>query len=257
MSNSNDDTDQGRLSLSRREALIGAGGWMGGIAAAGLGIGVTAVDFGGSDSDPSEEDDGDEGESGDTGDFDPDSPPLESVVEDLQAGGYVLYIRHEQTQGGTDQWKEVDMSPEEISEFAYDDPVLQRNLSLQGWRRAERVGNALDDLGIPIGTVLSSPIHRCRKSAELTVGTVETTHDLNYTRSDVGERAPELLTQVPDAGTNTALFAHSLSSMGLAEPLEGVSLSEGTILVLDPERELTETPVRLIQPGRLLEYASG
>jgi phosphohistidine phosphatase SixA len=252
-----DDTGQEDGSLSRREAIIGASGWAGGVVSTGLGVAVSRVDSGGVTTGPSTGTDGgnDDPASG-PGGFDPETPPLESVVDDLREGGYTLYFRHERTQDGSDQFKQVDESPEAIAEFEYDDPTLQRNLSLAGWRRAESVGEALDTLGIPVGTVLSSPFCRCRKSAELTVGATETTHGLNYTRTDVGESVTELMTRAPDRGTNTALFAHTLSSMGVSELLGGESLSEGMALVLDPERALEATPVRLIGATELVRFAA-
>lgn len=188
--------------------------------------------------------------------FDPRERELDETLDLLRDGGYILYFRHEMTQGGTDQYKNVDDAdrPEDLPEWAYDDCGMQRNLSIAGVRRAERVGETIRELGIPVGTVLSSPFCRCNNHAEAAFDEVEATHDLNFAREDIASRVSNRLQQSPEDGTNTVYVAHTLSSMGIDEQLiPGTNLSEGECVVVDPEQPLEEAAVRFISPDEFFE----
>lgn len=97
----------------------------------------------------------------------PDAPPdvpaaLVELVDDLRAGGHVLFLRHAATDqtipsGGDDHNA---------------DCAHQRNLSTAGRADAEVLGATLRDLGVPIGPVLASPYCRTLDTARLAFGTV-------------------------------------------------------------------------------------
>jgi hypothetical protein len=182
----------------------------------------------------------------------PRGPPVEEVLDALSEGGYNVYVRHESTQNGTDQFKEVDASPFEMPEWEFDDPTLQRNLSVGGWRRAARVGSVLERFDPPVGEVLTSPFTRCRKTASLYFGEAEVTNDLNFASQDVDDNAVRQLQRSPEDGANRFLFAHSLGSVGL-DDLGVESFGEGDMIVIDPTEPVSSSVVRRLTPVELIE----
>jgi len=184
-------------------------------------------------------------------DFNPREEDLGSVINMLKNGGYILYFRHELTQGNKDQYKTDNVArPEDVAEWSYTDCSLQRNLSLEGRRRAERVGNAIENINIPIGDVYSSPFCRCDMHTEIAFGEHETTHDLNSTRENIGERVREMLSKPPSDGVNRAYVAHKLSSMDISVELTGgEELNEGECVIIDPTKEISKSAIRFISPS--------
>ena len=88
-----------------------------------------------------------------------------------------------------------------------------RQLAPAGRQTAERVGEAIRALRIPVGTVLASPYCRTLQTAQLMeLGPVETTTDIMNTRvatyfggvAAIAERARNRLSMPPSAGTNTS-----------------------------------------------------
>src|SRR5215475_3764539 len=66
----------------------------------------------------------------------------------LRAGGYILYFRHADTDHTQRDSRGMDLN----------DCAAQRNLSQRGRDNARAIGEALRALGIPIMTVLASPL---------------------------------------------------------------------------------------------------
>lgn len=93
--------------------------------------------------------------------------PLEAAKADmwqrLQAGGYVLLIRHAATDPGIG----------DPPGFRLAVCSTQRNLSVQGRRDARAIGAAFRGRGIPLGPVLSSRWCRCLDTARLAFGRVQ------------------------------------------------------------------------------------
>jgi phosphohistidine phosphatase SixA len=81
----------------------------------------------------------------------------------LRAGGHILYFRHADT----------DHSQNDERMTSVEDCTTQRNLSERGREHARALGEAIRALGIPIGTVLASPLCRTVETAMLAFGAAQ------------------------------------------------------------------------------------
>lgn len=81
----------------------------------------------------------------------------------LRAGGHILYFRHADT----------DHSQNDERMTSAEDCTTQRNLSERGREHARALGEAIRALGIPIGTVLASPLCRTVETALLAFGAAQ------------------------------------------------------------------------------------
>jgi broad specificity phosphatase PhoE len=86
----------------------------------------------------------------------------EAVWEALRAPGSVVVLRHSYAPGTFDP-----------PSARLDDCSTQRNLDEDGRAQARRVGEAFQQNGIAVGTVLSSPRCRCMDTARLAFGQVQ------------------------------------------------------------------------------------
>src|SRR5438067_13704915 len=84
-------------------------------------------------------------------------PPPAELVPELRKGGYVLFVRHPQT--NPDQ---ADTDPLNL-----DNVKAQRQLSDEGRQQARALGEAFRALKIPVGKVVASKFYRAREAAEL------------------------------------------------------------------------------------------
>ncbi len=135
-----------------------------------------------------------------------DGSPPESIVKDLQAGGYLVYFRHAETDRS-----QVDSDRNNLTDCA-----SQRNLSDAGRAHARTIGEAIRDLNIPIGKVMSSPYCRAKDTAQLAFGKAEISYDLRFGVGDDAEQTAHLsqalirmLSTPPAKGTNTILVSHT------------------------------------------------
>jgi phosphohistidine phosphatase SixA len=150
-----------------------------------------------------------------------------ALAEALRAGGYVLYVRHADT-----QWLHRD-APTVVVE----DCATQRNLSGRGREQAHEIGAGLSRLLIPVGEVRSSPYCRCADTARLAFDRVLLDPDL-ATLSDASDTnrvarmaaLRRLLATLPAPGTNTVIVAHADNF----EAVGGPSLEEGEAAVVKP-----------------------
>lgn len=148
------------------------------------------------------------------------------LVEALQEGGLVVYLRH----AATDRSKEDD----DVVDF--DDCSTQRNLNDAGREQARAIGEAFRALEIPVDEVLASEYCRTRETGELAFGSVELEPDLTGfpnrgepTYEERVARTRELLGE--DAGSgNLVLVAHIKN----IEAAAGVSIEEGELAVFEP-----------------------
>ncbi|KAA8786712.1 phosphohistidine phosphatase SixA [Paenibacillus sp. 4624] len=86
--------------------------------------------------------------------------PSSSLINELQKGGYTLYIRHGDASVGEDQ-QNINLS----------DCTTQRNLSTMGKEQAEKYGNAIRKLNIPVYLpVEASPLCRTVQTAQTAFG---------------------------------------------------------------------------------------
>jgi len=129
------------------------------------------------------------------------------LIESLQAGGNVIYLRHAKTE--TDYADQLTADPNNCS--------TQRTLSEVGWEQAITIGAAIRDYNIPIATVTSSQYCRAWQTASLAFGTYTKTADLNFEKGEtytdaqteiMRNHVSPMLSAVPAEGTNTVIVGH-------------------------------------------------
>jgi phosphohistidine phosphatase SixA len=148
------------------------------------------------------------------------------LVEALQEGGLVVYLRHTAT----------DRSKEDDTVVDFENCSTQRNLSGRGREQARMIGRAFRELEIPVDEVVSSEYCRTRETAELAFGRPELEPDLTGfpnrgepTYDERVRRTRELLGE--DAGDgNLVLVAHVKNLEAAAQ----VSIDEGELAVFQP-----------------------
>jgi broad specificity phosphatase PhoE len=130
------------------------------------------------------------------------------LAQALRAGGLVIILRH-----GATLADQVDADPVD-----FDNITTQRNLNDKGKAAAKTFGEALRQIGAPVGKVYTSKFNRAYETATLGgFKDVEKTADLTYTGSTM---APEenssrttgfrrMLGTLPQSGTNTVLVTHT------------------------------------------------
>ena len=130
------------------------------------------------------------------------------LAQALRAGGLVIVLRHGATR--TDQ---VDAEPVD-----FDNVSAQRNLSDKGKAAATAFGEALRQVGAPVGKVYTSQFNRAYETATLAgFNDIGKTSDLTYTgpskspevNSSRTEAFRKLLGTAPSPGTNTVLVTHA------------------------------------------------
>ncbi len=133
----------------------------------------------------------------------------EELLKGLKAGGYVVFIRHGQT--------EKDYADQADPKMDVNNCSTQRTLSEKGWKQAIMIGAAFKKASIPVGKVTSSEYCRAWQTAELAFGKYEKNGKLNfakaeeYTDEQVKEMADgitPLLVAKPAAGTNDIIVGH-------------------------------------------------
>ncbi|MBQ4901187.1 histidine phosphatase family protein [Paenibacillus sp. Marseille-P2973] len=157
-------------------------------------------------------------------------PADPSLLSSLRQGGYILYVRHGEAIVGED-------SPS----LDFKDCSTQKNLSETGKRQAEKFGEALRSLQIPVQTpVLASPFCRTKQTAALAFGEDKVETDpfwvKIYNLSDSLPPAEQqgilndftsVLEELPQPKTNKVIIAHSFP--------QGIGLGEitnlGTVIV--------------------------
>lgn len=157
----------------------------------------------------------------------PPLPGLDQILPELRQGGFVIYLRHAATDHGSD---DVDI------DFKHCE--TQRNLSVAGKQQARDIGIAFKQLGIPVGTVLSSPFCRARETAELAFGRHQVDWDLYFAigvgpdeRARLGRALRDLLSAPPVEGTNTVIVAHTAN---LKEAADIWPKPEGAAYIFHP-----------------------
>jgi phosphohistidine phosphatase SixA len=125
---------------------------------------------------------------------------------DLVDGGYTLYFRHAKADAGVDC-----KDPEQAEWWKSEDSRKTRQLSPDGKRQAQVIGQAFRNLNIPVGRLNCSEFRRAQDTISL-MGLGEPLLEPNLTPlvslGELGPRLRPLLTAAPDEGTNTVLVAH-------------------------------------------------
>lgn len=149
------------------------------------------------------------------------------LVEALQEGGLVVYLRHGATDASQQDTQTADLTRCED----------QRNLTAAGRAQARLIGASFRTLEIPVAEVRSSEYCRTRETAELAFDDVRLDPDLtgfpNEDAPDFAARVRstrELLGREPAAGENTVLVAHVKN----LEAAAGISIEEGELAVFEP-----------------------
>jgi phosphohistidine phosphatase SixA len=155
----------------------------------------------------------------------------EALIKALRQGGYVLVMRHAS-------------SPRDVpaKESANPDNVkMERQLDDTGRVTATAMGQALRDLEIPIGTVLTSPTYRALQTVRFAQLPAPRTQaelgDGGQSMAGGTEAQSSWLKQAVvnrPRGTNTILVTH-LPNMTAAFPQETTGLADGETLVFAPD----------------------
>jgi broad specificity phosphatase PhoE len=183
-------------------------------------------------------------------------PKQREAIEKLRTGGYVVYIRHTQTDSKTED--------KDLSDMA--NCAGQRVLSDQGRENAAKLGEALKTLAVPIGDVITSQFCRAKDTVKLMKLEIsKETADLNNDSGEPFVTKPEserrsaalrkLLAAQPDQGKNTLIVGH-VPNLRNALSLDYANMKEGEIAIFatrkdDPGFELV---VRITQ-GELQNFA--
>lgn len=153
------------------------------------------------------------------------------LIEMLQKGGLVVYIRHASTE--SDYADQVTANP--------NDGSTQRVLSEKGWNEAIHIGNAFKLYNIPVGNVVTSQYFRAWQTAYLAFGKYKKKARLNflpyedYTPEQVERmkrRTMPFVSRQVRPGVNRIIVAHD-------DPFEAVSgiypEPQGVAYVLKPK----------------------
>jgi broad specificity phosphatase PhoE len=162
----------------------------------------------------------------------------DDLVTALRAGGLVILLRH----GGTVS-DQTDRVP-----FDFDDITAQRNLNDGGKALARSFGDALREIGVPVGKVFTRKFNRAYETATLAGFTqIERIDDLTLAYGPNGlvvspeendRRAQALrarLMTAPVPGTDTIMITHQPNIVD-ALGKDWSDVKEGEALVFRPEK---------------------
>ena len=154
-----------------------------------------------------------------------------SLIEALQKGGYVVYMRHGDTTG-----EPLDRTTD------LNNRALQRNLSVAGRAQAVAIGDGVRRLNLQIGHIATSPVFRARDTAELAFGIDEVEVDPWLIADDYAiggysqqlTKLREYLAQVPSEG-NTWLVGHVIPiSWVTSSAVDRPNFPEGAAAIFRP-----------------------
>lgn len=172
--------------------------------------------------------------------------PTDSVLVDLlRRGNYVLLFRHAATDWGQ---RDADL-------VNYADRAAQRNLSDIGRAQSDSIGKAVKALGLKIGMVHSSPMFRCRDTAEIAFGHADTTvHLFVKSKASRDVRVKWLSTPLAD-GALLVLVTHQDPFIPLFK-FQRDQLKEGDALLIQPNGSDTWKLLAQIAPADWARLAS-
>src|SRR3954451_23984785 len=156
-------------------------------------------------------------------------PDAVRIATTLQQGGTVVFLRHAATDMlATDQRPLTDLN----------DCSKQRNLSPSGIAISKEIGEAIRQLGIPIGDVFVNPYCRCMDTARYAFGRATARPDLYVQRTEQGWVPDEtndqligLVATPPPAGMNTVLVGPIFN----VQSTLGLTPTEGEAIVFKPD----------------------
>jgi len=153
-----------------------------------------------------------------------------TLIASLQKGGYVLYLRHPQT----------DPNQADTDPLNLDNVRAQRQLTPAGEAQARRLGEVVRALKLPLGRVIASKYQRARETARLAGFTAEISLDVSEPQNvppvEGRRRAAvlrSLLSTPPAPGTNVLIVSHRPNLQDAAGKDFG-DLGEGELVVFEP-----------------------
>ncbi|HEX2885498.1 histidine phosphatase family protein [Vineibacter terrae] len=164
------------------------------------------------------------------------------LAADMQRGGYVIYLRHAQSDG----------KPEPaLGDIK--DCLWQSNLTPAGKTQATTIGQILKGLGVRYGQIGSSPFCRCRDTAQLVTGRpAQIMPELQYHTSQspnaqaaAVERLRVLVSNREPGGRCTLLVGHAPPFKVLA----GMELAEAQAAIIRPRQTKEFDVVGLLDPS--------
>lgn len=173
------------------------------------------------------------------------TPPDSVLVPLLRQGNYVLLFRHAAT----------DWAQRDADLVNYTDRASQRNLSEVGKAQADSIGKAAKSLGLKIGAVYSSPMFRCRDTAEIAFGRADTTiHLFIKSKASRDARVKWLSTPISD-GSLLVLVSHQDPYLPLFR-FQRDQLKEGDALLIRPDGSDRWTLLAQISPADWARFAA-
>ena len=151
----------------------------------------------------------------------------------MRAGGYVILMRHASSP----------RNPPDAGTANPDNPKLERQLDEAGRSSAVALGEALRQLRLPIGQVLSSPTYRALETIKFAkLGPATQIPQLgdggqSMVSDKSGARGAWLRAKTaesPAPGKNTLIVTHFPNIME-AYPTEAAGLADGEALILHPD----------------------
>ena len=115
-----------------------------------------------------------------------------------------------------------------------DDRSAQRNLSKEGEVQAARIGKSISELRVPVGKVLSSPMWRCRDTAQIAFGHHQSVPELFRRGPEYRAMRLVMLGKEPEEGKDLVLVTHQDLLIPIIEGLRRDQLKEGDALVVKP-----------------------
>jgi broad specificity phosphatase PhoE len=155
------------------------------------------------------------------------------LAQALRTGGLVILVRH-----GATYSDQADTDPQN-----FDDITAQRNLNDKGKALAKAFGDALRQVGVPVGHVYTSMYNRAYETAVLAgFRVIEKTSDLTeggrmVSMNENGRRAEalrEMLATEPEVGSNTVLITHKPNIVA-ALGKDWSDVKEGEASIFRPE----------------------
>lgn len=164
--------------------------------------------------------------------------PDSTLASRLREGGYIIVFRHCIT-----DWSQQDAAGEN-----FEDRSAQRNLSKEGEEQATAMGKAIKALDIPILAVLSSPMWRCRDTADLAFGQCQVSVELFRRGAEYRAMRIVLLSTELDSPQNLVLITHQDLLLPIIDGLRRDQLKEGDCLVVRPRGEADFDVVAQVTP---------
>jgi phosphohistidine phosphatase SixA len=173
-----------------------------------------------------------------------------SLVEQLQKGGHVIYIRHERaTKESVERFATI---PEKGCEQS-------NTISRAGGERALANQQAFKQLKLPIGKVFSSPYCRTTETAKLMIGEPQLTYALdsvhatpNRLPAQMRSDAIALINKEAVAGKNLVLFGHREG----IKALTGIDVNTGDAVILEVVDKAEPRVVGFVSQLRWVQLAA-